>query len=281
MGTQFWWFYDVLMLSVTAGIFYAAVARGFNKGVFRLFGFLLTIVLSMSISNALKGMVYQNLFQQKITETIAFVLEDEEWDMLTNASETLAFTAAEEDTVPDADAFLEEHKNVQTNGGSYPEWFVTSVCNVIETAVSAEQKPHAEQSLAAIYENDPEGLCSLVDAIIKGDVQGAAAELEGTFYRPPYLQMIRMVLLLMIQLVMLVICSIIFPMAGNLEEQMHIRKGDHILGVPIGLAEAADILLVMVVVVRLIVALTDGQMLLFNPETIEQTKLFQYIYRIL
>ena len=40
MGTQFWWFYDVLAVSISVGVLYVAVQKGINKTMFPLIGFL-------------------------------------------------------------------------------------------------------------------------------------------------------------------------------------------------------------------------------------------------
>ncbi len=276
MGTQFWWFYDVLVLSVTAGILYASVVRGFNKGVFRLIGFLLAVVVGIFGSEALKGLVYENIFQQEIISKVSTALEDEDWDVFVKASEALALSASDGEETQDTDAFRNAHKAFGKD--TYPDWFISSVSSVTEFAVSAAQKPHSQETLAEVYKNNIAGFHDLVDRIVDGQAREAAVMLEETYYRPSYLRMIRWALYLLIQLVVLIVCAIISSIAGNLEEQMHLRKGDHVLGLVVGLAETAGVLLMILLSVRLITTLTDGQMLLFNQETIDATKIFRYIY---
>ena len=56
------------------------------------------------------------------------------------------------------------------------------------------------------------------------------------------------------------------------------RRGNHILAFPIGLVQAAAVLIAVTVAVRLIVLGTGNMMILFNQETIDKTMLFHYLY---
>ena len=115
--------------------------------------------------------------------------------------------------------------------------------------------------------------CSAAETVLRQMV-------EEDLYRPSYLRLVRMALFLLIELLMLVIYGVIASVGGNFEEQMHVRRGNHLLAVPAGLIEAACLLLIFTVAVRLVVMLTDNEMLLFNQETIDHTIFFRYLYRI-
>ena len=61
MGTQFWWFYDVLIIAVAAGLLYNAAAKGLNKMIFPLvlfiFPSIFVIVLLPALLNMMKNLV--------------------------------------------------------------------------------------------------------------------------------------------------------------------------------------------------------------------------------
>lgn len=287
MGTQFWWFYDILLLCVAGGVLYAAIARGFNKGIFRLVGFLAALIFGVWGSGLLQNPIYEGLFREGVTASIANVLADEDWQVFENAAEALALSDAE--ASQDVEAFRLEQEEMGKRLSSeendeeilYPDWFVKSVCDVIESAVSVRQKPHNEQPLSVLYADHTTELYSLLEQIDSDDAEAAATSLEQTLYRPAYLCIVRIAAFLLIQVVILIICIVVSVMAGGLEEQMHIRKGNHALAVPIGLVEAVCLIIVLAAVIRLTILLTDGNMLLFNTETIEKTLLFRYIYHFI
>lgn len=284
MGTQFWWFYDILLLCVAGGTLYAAIARGFNKGIFRLVGFVAAMILGVWGSGLFQNSIYESLFREGITTSVETVLADEEWQVFDNAAEALAL--ADTEAQQDAEAFRLEQAEMGKRlkdgeqGGDvvYSDWFVKPVCDVIESAVSVRQKPHAEQPLSVLYADDATGLYTLLEQMNSGDIESAASALEKVLYRPSYLHIVRIAMFLLIQFVVLIICVVVSVTAGNLEQQMHIRKGNHVLAIPIGLLEVTCLVIILTVLIWLMILLTDGQMLLINTETIEKTILFKYIY---
>jgi hypothetical protein len=102
--------------------------------------------------------------------------------------------------------------------------------------------------------------------------------LEENYLHPAYQPLVRMGVFLLLETVVLIIFGIISSMAGNLEEQMHIRRGNHLLAIPVGLVEAACVLIMLTVAVKLLICLTDSQMILFNEATVERSKLFRLLY---
>jgi hypothetical protein len=62
------------------------------------------------------------------------------------------------------------------------------------------------------------------------------------------------------------------------DEDAEVGKADRLLAVPVGLVEACCYVLIAAIAVQFLVVLTDSQMLLFNSDTIQKTRIFRYIY---
>ncbi len=276
MGTQFWWFYDVLVLALAAGLLYNAIAKGFNKLVFQLAGFVLAFVVGFFGSGYLAQPAYDVLYREQIRTT------------LTAAYDVSAFyeTAAQgiQKNQPDgapaqADAvFLQETAAAVLAGEEAPQWFITAIGSAADIMLGSQISPSPDRTISDLFAEDPEALSAFLEAA--GDAAQAADSLERSYVRPDYTQMLKMALFLLLQVVVLIVVGVISGMAGNLEEQMHIRKFNRALAVPVGLIEAASMLLFFAVAVKLAVMATDNMMLLFNEETVAETKLFRLIYRI-
>lgn len=275
MGTQFWWFYDVLTVSITVGILYAAVQKGFNKTVFPLIGFLAAMAVGIYGSAFLKEKVYDSLFREKITATILSVLDNEEWDVLDATAEALSLSGEE----TDAETLHSLYEKAASGGEALPEWLTQGVCNTTEAAISVRQHSHAEHPLRETLSQAE--VMTFLQTLYSGQPQIAAQQLEEVYYRVSYLELVRMAVFLLIELAMLIIYGIIATIGGDLDEQMHVRKGNHLLAFPAGVLEAACLLLIFTVAVQFVVRTTDGEMLLFNTETIGQTKLFRYLYQLI
>ena len=281
MGTQFWWFYDILALSITAGILYSAISRGFNKIVFQLIGFLVAMAVGIYGSSLLKDFVYRTLFRENLTVTMQEQFDQEDWDVYAAAADNLLLTEEYADEPIDAASLRSTFTLAEEKGDAkLPEAMYAAVCNVVETAVTERQPSHAGQPLRELYASRPDAVVRLAGLLGSGDSLAAAQMVEEDLYRPSYLRLVRMALFLLIELLMLVIYGVIASVGGNFEEQMHVRRGNHLLAVPAGLIEAACLLLIFTVAVRLVVMLTDNEMLLFNQKTIDHTIFFRYLYRI-
>ena len=223
----------------------------------------------------LKDTVYDALFREKITDTILSVIDDEEWDVLDATAEALSLSGEE----TDAETLHSLYEEAVSGGEALPEWLIQGVCNTTEAAISVRQHSHAEKPLSETLSQAE--VMTFLQHLYADQPQEAAQQLEEAYYRVSYLALVRMAVFLLIELAMLIIYGIIATIGGNLDEQMHIRKGNHLLGFPAGILEAACLLLIFAVAVQFVVRMTDGEMLLFNTETIEQTKLFRYLYQLI
>ncbi|MBQ4464798.1 MAG: hypothetical protein II916_02390 [Oscillospiraceae bacterium] len=284
MGTQFWWFYDALAVVMTAGIVYAVVAKGFNKVVFQLAAFAVAILVGVLGANFLAPKVYDELFRSSIEGSIQSVLDDEEFDIYEQVSENLALSAAEDEETMDAETLHKTFQRVQNAPTpAFEDWYLTAFGNVFAQRLNNVKKfhpivgkPTAAEALAA----DPVQMFGVLSTLeSRSNTPLRAQLLTEALYRDNYTQLVRLALFLIIELVMLIICSIISSMTGDLEESMHLRRADHVMAFPVALVEVAAMLMVVCVTVRLIAQITDGEMLLFNQPTIDQTYIFRFIYQ--
>ncbi|MEE5991712.1 MAG: hypothetical protein V3G42_00550 [Oscillospiraceae bacterium] len=279
MGTQFWWFYDVLFLSIAMGILYHALWNGFRKEVLKTVGLALTITATFAVACFLSTPVYQTLFQEKITTTLQNALESEDFDIFETASESLALNATEGEETPDADGLRNIAEKIIA-GEECPEWFIDSMGNATELLISRYVKPHSEKTLVQCFAGNIPAFQVFLQ-ICETSPQDGAQILEALYYRQSYHKLVIMVLFLLLLLIMWVIISVIASMIEYEESPKPITGKSRIWAIPLGLTEAIGGLVMITVIIRLIVALTDGQMLLFNQETMNHTIIFRFVYRFI
>ncbi len=268
MGTQFWWFYDVLVLSVGCGILYSAVIRGFNKVIFRLIGSVLAMAIGIPLSVPLANWMYNAVYVEKIQTSLSNTYAS--MDFYEFALQTL-----EEQAPEGTDKAVLE---IQLKNNSTEEWFVITLANTLQSMVNEAINPQVLDSYTDYLLETPTTLEGICTAILQDDGETLAVIIEESYVRTYYVEMVRMVAFLLLVLVVAILMGILTKMTGNLEDVMHIRKGDHALAVPVGLIETLGALLVILVIVRLLVMATNGEMLVFNEDTIESTKLFHLLY---
>lgn len=272
MGTQFWWFYDVLILVIAAGLLYNAVARGFSRLIFRLAGFVLAFAAGAFGSGALALPAYNMLYRENIIAAVQ--MECETLDLFGEMETYIRQNAADSELAGfDRSALMENTEGCYTS-----PVYTEAAAAVLDPQLSAKITPYPQRPLQDFLAQETVYSEPFLSEYAAGNYAAAAAMLEEGCFRPYYTEMVRMALFLLLELVVLIIAGIISSMAGNLEQQMHIRKFNRILAVPVGLVEVFCVIVSLTVAVQLVVMATDNMMLLFNEDTIAKTKLFQLIY---
>jgi hypothetical protein len=92
MGTQFFWFYDVLLIAVLLGLTYSCTRKGFTTGVVNFVGTLLGFALALVISAPAASQIYNNFVSPGVIEQISYTADNS----LSDVSAVNAFTTLRE-----------------------------------------------------------------------------------------------------------------------------------------------------------------------------------------
>ena len=76
MGSQFWWFYDILAVALTLFIIYLNAKRGFKKNFLIIIGYVLSAVVTSVTSAMLAEPVYTGLIRESNLYAFDQVLSD-------------------------------------------------------------------------------------------------------------------------------------------------------------------------------------------------------------
>ncbi|MCL2086975.1 MAG: CvpA family protein [Oscillospiraceae bacterium] len=68
MGTEFYWFYDVILIGIVCALVFACYKRGFVSSLAGLVAFVLAFVLALTLSPPLADMAYQSLIRKNVTD---------------------------------------------------------------------------------------------------------------------------------------------------------------------------------------------------------------------
>lgn len=278
MGTQFWWFYDVLLLAAVGITLYSAISQGLNKILLSFIGVLAALAVGIGVSNVLARPVYDALYSTKIVSTTENILS--EWDLYTDLSEALrSFSGEEEEMDAPESLQIQEIQNLGeriASGEGAPEWFRILTARQLQKRLESKLSAHSEVTLENCMDQD--ALEAFLNDMHTEAYRDAADRIEDMWYCPAYRQLVRIALLLLLELAVMIVTGIIVTAAGNLEEQMHIRRFNHLLAFPVGLIESGVLVLSLLLAVKLLIRVSDGQMLLFNYETIAETRIFRFLY---
>ena len=76
MGTEFFWFYDVILAAVLAGLIFIGAKRGFIRMVLSLAAIIVSFVAALLISDGVAGWIYDGFISKPLEQTISETVND-------------------------------------------------------------------------------------------------------------------------------------------------------------------------------------------------------------
>ena len=76
MGTEFFWFYDVILAAVLAGLIFVGAKRGFIRMVLSLAAIIVSFVLALLISDGVASWIYDGFISKPLEQTISETVND-------------------------------------------------------------------------------------------------------------------------------------------------------------------------------------------------------------
>lgn len=76
MGTEFFWFYDVILAAILIGMMFIGAKTGFVRMVLRLCAFAASFVIALMISNGVSGWIYDSFISKPLEQTISTSIND-------------------------------------------------------------------------------------------------------------------------------------------------------------------------------------------------------------
>lgn len=76
MGTEFFWFYDVILAAILIGMMFIGAKNGFVRMVLSLCAFAASFVIALMISNGVSGWIYDSFISKPLEQTISTSIND-------------------------------------------------------------------------------------------------------------------------------------------------------------------------------------------------------------
>lgn len=295
MGSRFWWLYDVAAICLIVLTIYGNARRGFKRNFIIILGYLFCGLLASVISVAIAQPVYDTVVRDSNVEAVSDVIHD--YDAAKEITECLnsqgygihadkakvnaylspAYSTFDQDiyryvnrlsfsTVATPEQFREilEQNFIDTFGGQ------------LEKAMPA----YVRDSMAEnIQENDTMYMQIMLQLCSGKGNNVAASEMVDLFVREPTIRVVNMFLFVTIFCFLM---SLVAVAAKNMEAKMTIPvtpAANHVLGGLLGIVEALMVLWIMAIFLKMII-MTGTSSNFFSEETVQETHLLRYLYRI-
>lgn len=297
MGSQFWWFYDILAVALALFIIYLNAKRGFKKNFLVIIGYVLSAVVASVTSAMLAEPVYTGLIRESNLYALDQVLSDYDGTaVIQNALDKQEYGAKFDEKKIDiylspAKADFEDELYRYVNQTcDYTVTTPTEFRNILRGAfiesfgsLMAKQMPlYARLSLEdKLADNDTLYVETMQHIYGEtGSMRQITAYLEDTYVKDDCIRIINSFLFVAIFCCLM---SLIAVLAKKLESRIYFNiypVVDHTAGGLLGILEALMLLCLLCIFLRLLFVTASDTMLVLNEETILKSRLFRYIYQL-
>lgn len=295
MGAHFWWFYDVIAVAVVLVCAFITIKKGFMKAIISIVGYILSVVIAVSISNAVTGNVYSKIVRESNIKKLNNALSSVDiLGEVANHINTLGYNifvdASEIEKIvksgKDIDTGIYKYANNINNKkvdeeGIFINKLHEGYAVITSRVISRELNEFAAESAAEYVRGDPESFHELMKLLDDPENKAPVSRyIADNYIAQPYMTMIKMIVMFIFLLIAILITILVSRSAGK-HDVMEPGIVRHTLCGVIGIFKGAIIIFAIAVMVRLYVLLGSNKMLFFNNEAIENSYIFKYIYDIL
>ena len=296
MGSQFWWFYDVLAAAVILVMVFLSGRCGIFKTLLHFAGYFLAVIIAFSVSSAIADGIYKNGIRNSNVKNLRKTLNETDFvsDVVTYIEDEFEFAGE-----INREKINTIYTEANSFGYSYDYQIYQYVSSIYVNKIGNENvfydklhKGYAEIISGIVDENlnafsaetalrkiidKPQQMDELIPLLLEHeDRSGAAKYIADNYTAEPYKSIVRLVsfiaVLIIIVAVTILLTNTTFRTAGFQS------IGSHIGGGFVGIFLGVVIVVFIAACVRLNVICGEDRMLFFNDKAIDRTYLFRYIY---
>lgn len=296
MGTQFWWFYDVIVAAIILACMFICGRKGVLKSVLALTSCFAAALVAFGVSSGIAKTLYGSTVKTSSIKKLDNNIEDETFlSAYSTYLESLGYNIRVDRTKMEA-IFKEK--------GNYTEAICTYVNNINGRKVeknddvlrqkvcegyasvignimseSLKNKYITETAKNKIMEDG--NIDKLIPLITGVDTQRKAAEYIAENYTGGYYTLFRLGTIVVMFVVLAVFCGLILKSYTENRTEVAISISEHIISGAIGAVIGLIIVLATAVVIRLWAVMGSNEMLFFNNEAVDKTYVFRFFYDII
>ncbi len=296
MGSQFWWFYDIVAAAVFLVCIFLAGKKGVLRGAIAAVGCAIALALALGISTGAADGVYQNTMRSSNIKKVAKVIRQDVF-LYKYAAYLESLDANIDPSYDRLDAiFSSENKNYDEqlskyinniNGRRlYDDEETLRVVHegyavVIGELVSQSMNKYAAEVAMKEIRKNPETMQELIPMIHfreEGESVPPAKFITDNYTAPAYVTIYKLAGLLIVFILAFVFTLYMSYSIASKQEPS--RPVEYIISGSTGIFTGAAIVFIIAAAVRLWAVLGSNEMLFFNNEVIDRSLIFKYFYNL-
>lgn len=292
MGTQFWWFYDVLAAAAILLCVFISGKKGLVKSLTSFAGYLVAAVMAISISSGLGTALHDGIVRGENAKKLNKTLEYTKF-----VSEVSTYLSTEYNRNVRTEQLLKIYKsdkpfnkqiynyinNINVAKATGEKEFLETIRNCYadftKKIVDSELSSFAAETAARKILDDPESFNELIPLLLNDETKMPAAQyIAENYTADAYIEVIRLITLLSILVAVIAVSLLLTKGFGNEYHHSDLPLSSHAAGAFVGVLKGVVAVFAIAVVVRLNVILGNDNMLFFNFDAIKDTYIFKYFY---
>lgn len=288
------WFYDIIIIAIIVISYYLGSRKGFVKMLLVLAGYVVACIGAYFISDIASESVYNKMLKSKVEQTVYSNVEninfkeelkkelkekgieadlsDSELDSILNNTNDISGKLAE--TLKKKNSALNIEDVKEKTSGIFSQ-------NSVLKSIEGKVPDKLYNEIKTYFSENGNTADELISAMNNPDENERAKEITELAVKPIVLSFVRYLLFIICFIILLIVLKIVIKMICKVVDIVPIISGaNKFFGGIIGLAQGILLIFVLVMAIKLWVGFSSGDMLFFNSETIEKTKIFKQIYNI-
>lgn len=296
MGTEFWWFYDVIAVAIILVCVFVSGKKGILKASLELAGYVLAVIVALSISGSMAASLYtsnirsgnikkieKHLTSETFTEMMCEYIGSLEYNVniKTEKMNKIFDSADEKDIEEINDEIYRYINNINGRKVAEEDEFKAQLREgyavVISRMISKELNKFAAETAANDIREHQDKLPELITMLREPESQKTAATyIADNYTAPAYQTIIRLVLFVALLFVIIIIT--LFVVRVFTGEKNTDSAVSHMTGGLLGLFKGIIFVFAAAAIVRLYAILGNDEMLFFNFSAVEKSYIFKQLY---
>lgn len=293
MGTEFWWFYDVIAVAVLLVCIFLSSRKGFVRGIFTVVCCAVSLLVASAVSGTVSQELYKNTMRSSNVKKIEKNLKSDTFtqkyaDYLENMGYFIKVNPDKLNEIFTADNELDKTlcnyinnvnaRTVEDNEAVLLEKIHEGYAVVMSDIISQSLNKFSAETAANEIRNDSSGMKEfLVLVLDKDGVHNAAVYIADNYTAKAYTTIFRLTGFVVLYIaVFLLLTAFLNAFAGKREGGE--STGSHIAGGFMGIITGGIMIFAVSAVIRLWAIMGSNEMLFFNNNVIDETFIFKYFY---
>ncbi|MBQ1464065.1 MAG: CvpA family protein [Ruminococcus sp.] len=293
MDTQFWWFYDVIVLAVVLIFMFLCGKRGIVKSILSTVSWALAAVIAFSISGGIASSIYSTSIRgsnikkiEKNMDSDFFAVKMVEYidslpyGLRAETSKVNAMFDKGNVTIEDMITYINNiNGRKAAEDSELREVVIEGYAKVIGDMLSKDFSDYIVEYAKEEVRKNPANIADLIPLIRdRENPKPASSMVADNYTAPAYRIIIRLLGFIILTIVIGIFAEFIIKSFTSANSATSTTS--NLTGALVGIAMGLVVAFIITAMVRLYVIMGTDHMMFFNTEAIDKTYVFKYIFNI-